>query len=374
MTRNTVRTPQTPSARNPVWRRLSRRTRAAAGVALTALLLTAGCAFDPATVPVPGAGVDGPTYRIHIEFANALNLPAKARVVANGAEVGSVAKVSVVDAKRTGGSGGYVSVDADIQQGVRLPVSTVAELRQDTVLGDIHIALMTPPGGFGSTLTADSTIPLQQTKAPLQIEDAMAGMATFVQGGAIGQFQDIINQLNAVLPADPAETARISAVLGANAVDLAQHMQQVDVFLNSLVATSSALHEQPNLSDMLTADAVAHTSAAVASIVDVVGVLGGLGGVAHSLVWLAPLANSGDAAAKAFVPLAFTARPLDLNAPSNLKALVELIRDKIIPFVERGPKVNLTRVTLSGNDTDVVSTDDQVDSIVATLRMIGAVR
>ncbi|MGV9482596.1 MlaD family protein, partial [Gordonia aichiensis] len=59
-------------------------------VVLTAVLTTAGCGFDPAAVPVPGTGVPGPTYSIDIEFTDALNLPRRAKVVANGIQVGTV--------------------------------------------------------------------------------------------------------------------------------------------------------------------------------------------------------------------------------------------------------------------------------------------
>ncbi|RBO93590.1 MlaD family protein [Nocardia puris] len=351
---------------------MTRRLRRGAGaMLLTAVLLTGGCAFDPSSVPVPGAGVSGPTYQVRIEFANALNLPARARVMANGAQVGTVTKVSVVDPGEASGGGGYVMVDTEIEDSVRLPRTTIAQLRQETVLGDIHIALLTPPDGFADTLADGDTLPRAQTIPATQIEDTMAGIATFVQGGAIGQFQDIINSLNAVLPPDSKETARISGVVGANALDLAANLAEVDAFLNGLSTDAAVVHGMgERTAEMLTEPAVQQISASVESIVNVVGVLGALGNVAHSLVWLAPLAQSGDAAARAFVPLAFTSRPLDLDAPSNLNALVALIRDRIVPFVERGPKVNVVGVSTDGQ----VSTDDQVDQIVRTLRMIGAVR
>lgn len=354
---------------------MSRRSRwAAVALALTTVLSAAGCGFDPASVPVPGAGVAGPTYAIHIEFADVLNLPARAKVMANGTQVGAVTGVHVVDPASGAGSGGYVVVDAEIQRSVALPDKTVAQLRQDTVLGDIHVELSTPSDGFATPLPAGGTIPRAQTAPATQVEDILTGIATFVQGGAITRFQDIVNRLNAVLPPDPADTARISQNVGANAMDLAAHLDAADALLNGLTADATVVDGMaPQTAELLTDPAVRQISDAVTSIVGVVGVLGALGGVAHSLVWLGPLVRSGDAAARAFVPLAFTARPLDLNAPSNLNALVALLRDRVIPFVERGPKVNVTGLEVEGAPV-AMSTDDQVDSIIRTLRMIGAVR
>ncbi|MEV0686728.1 MlaD family protein [Nocardia sp. NPDC050378] len=349
----------------------TRRWRSMVAAAAVVAVAATGCAFDPASVPVPGTGVGGSTYQVRIEFANALNLPARAKVMADGVRVGTVADVAVVEAA----TGGYVVVTTDITESVALRTDTVAQLRQNTVLGDIHIELSSAASSQAPPLGDGGTIPRAQTKPATQIEDTLAGLSTLVQGGAITRFQDIVDQLNTVFPDDPAETRRIAQVIGADAQDLAANLGAADTFLdamNATVGTVDARKEQ--LAELLTEPGVAQASAAVASIVNVVGVLGALGAVAHSLAWLAPLAAAGDAAAKAFVPLALTGRPLDLSAPSNLNALVSLIRDRIIPFVERGPKVNIAGVRV-GTDPDGPSgTDDQVAPIVQALRMIGAVR
>ncbi|WP_157573745.1 MlaD family protein [Nocardia jejuensis] len=348
-------------------------SKAFAVLASTVVIACGGCAFDPSSIPVPGTGTSGPSFTVHIQFANALNLPARAKVMADGARIGTVTGMSVVDP--VGPSAGYVVVDAEIEQSVRLPATTTAELRQNTVLGDIHLELTAPAVRSATALGAGATIPLAQTRPATQIEDTLAGIATFTQGGAITNFQDIVNRLNKVLPSDPRETARIAQSIGANAQDLAANLDQADLFLNGLTDTSGAVDAAGDtLAELLTDPAVAQVSAAVESIVGVVGVLGALGGVAHSLVWLAPLAQAGDATARAFVPLAFTAHPLDVSAPSNLNALVALIRDRIIPFVERGPKVNVVGATVTPDAAAEVSTGDQIDGIVRTLRMIGAVR
>ncbi|MBJ8339071.1 MCE family protein [Antrihabitans sp. YC3-6] len=354
--------------RQKLWRPL-----VAMAVAATLAALS-GCAIDPSTVPVPGTTVSGETYRVQIELANALNLPARAKVLANGAQIGTVAGVHVVD-PTADTPVGYVVVDIDVSESVRLPRTTRAELRQNTILGDIHIAVTTPPDGFGDPIPPDGVIPIEQTKPPVQIEDTMAGMALFVQGGAITQLQDIVKRVNAVLPQDPRETARIADTVGSDIQDLSRNLDQVDALLDSLVATSAAVQEDlPVFADILTEPTVQHIADAVASIAEVVGVLGALGEVGVALQWLGPLITEGDAAAKAFVPLAFTRRPFDLDAPSNLNLLVSLLRDKVIPFVERGPKVNVVGVTTTDAAAEVVSSDDQVDRILQTLRMIGAVR
>ncbi|WP_330183029.1 MlaD family protein [Nocardia sp. NBC_01503] len=352
-------------------------TRWRIGQAVGAVLLAAGlvagvggCAFDPSSVPVPGTSVSGPTYRIHIEFGNVLNLPARAKVIANGAQVGTVSGVRVVDSAHAGGRGGYVVVDADISAKVQLPETTIAELRQNTVLGDIHLALTTPTDGFGSLLRADGTIPRERTHPPVQLEDTMAALAAFTQGGAVNQLQDIINRFNAVLPADPNETKRIARNAAGNAVDLAANLDQVDSLLNGLGTNAQVLHDRVDFLDhQLSQESVDAMNGITDSIRGVTQIFAALGQLGSSLTWLAPVVNSADGAAKAFVPLAFSGSPLDLSVPSNLSMLVSLLRDKLIPFVEHGPKVNITGVQVNS-----VSKDDQVGNILSALRMIGAVR
>lgn len=344
--------------------------RVVPALVLAAGLAVGGCAFDPSQVPVPGSSVAGSTYPLRIEFSNVLNLPARAKVIANGAQVGTVEDVKVVPAHEAPeGRGGYVEVDIEVSDSVRLPSTTIAELRQNTILGDIHIALTTPPDGFADLLPPGGTITLDRTEPPVQLEDTMAAMAFFVQSGAVGQLQDIINRFNSVLPQDPMQTQRITQVIAGDAVDLAANLDRVDSLLYGVAGNAEVMHKiQPELDNILRPESVEQMNYAAASIAGVTDIFGALGPIGHSMTWLAPLAQSGGAAAEAFVPLA-TGGPLDLRSPSNLAMLVALLRDKIIPFVERGPKVDISDVEVNG-----MSTDDQVDRIIDTLRMIGAVR
>lgn len=346
-----------------------RRTLGAVALA-AATLLPAACGFDPGTIPVPGASISGPTYQIRIEFTNALNLPAQAKVVANGAKIGNLSSVAVIDP--TPNSAGRIDATVEISSSVELPTTTTAQLQQNTILGDVYIGLTTPATDFGQTIQPGGVIPLAQTTPPLQVEDLLVGLSTFVGGGAVQQFQDIINRTNAALPPETRETRRIFDIIGRDVQDLAANQQSIDGFLDALeadlaVVTDNRAEVEALLSDRGATDIPAHAN----SIVLTLGIIGSIGGIGQALVWLGPLISAGDAAAKALVPLLFATNPLDLSSPSNLNSLVSLLRDEIIPFVERGPKVNITGVTV---ENSAVSTQDQVDAMVRALRMIGMVR
>ncbi|WP_235748718.1 MlaD family protein [Nocardia coffeae] len=332
----------------------------------------AGCSFDPSSVPLPGVEISGGTYQMQIEFASALNLPARAKVVAGGAKVGELTRVDIVDA--SAGRPGYVTAHVRISDTVKLSVDTTAQLRQNTVLGDVFIALTTPAHSAAKTIGSSGTIPLSHTIPALQIEDLMSGMATFFNSGAVNQFQNIVDRMNRVLPQNPVDTAHAFDVVGSDLEDVSANLGQVDRFLSAATADTHVFHDDgPELNDLLTPQSATHVTGAVASLADVIKVLSNLGGVAHDWVWLGPLVASGDAAASAFVPLALTDHPLDLNAPSNLNKLVALLRDKVIPFAA-SPKVDITGVNVASAGATSVPAADQVDRILATLRMIGAVR
>ncbi|WP_063007728.1 MlaD family protein [Nocardia kruczakiae] len=336
-----------------------------------AAALSAGCGLDPGSMPVPGTGVSGDTYHVRIEFANALNLPARAKVMSAGVRVGSLTAVRVTNPGA--GTPGMAVADVEIQRSVRLSSATTAQLRQNTLLGDIYIELSTPAGSNGRTVAPDGVIPLAQSKPALQVEDILSGVATFTGSGAVGQFQDIVAQVNAAMPSDPAETSRVAGVLGADLADVAANLDSLSSLGDGIRTDIQAMQDNAaQLTDLLTPESAAQVTAASASVVQLLGVIGGLGGIAHSIEWLAPLAASGDVAAEAFVPLVFGSRPFDLHAPSNLNRLVALLRDKIIPYFEHGPKVNITGIDRA--DAPALPADQQVGRMLDTLRMIGMVR
>lgn len=336
---------------------------------LAVLLAATGCGFQPADLPVPGSGVDGPTYPLRIEFADVLNLPQGAKVIAAGVLVGGLTGVSLVDpVPATGDRGpvaGYAVADVVIRQSVRLPVGTTAELRQETPLGDVHIALSEPVDARSGDLPPGATIPLTDTTQSPPIEDILAGLSTFIGSGAVTDLQSIVRTVNGVMPEDPRETARIAGILGADITDLGHHLGSVDALLDGMEAMveQGMQRNVPILDELLTPYGVDHTTDAVNAQIGVIFVLTALGPVAPSAQWLGPLLSSLDDTTRALVPMLLGSRPLDADSPSNMKAIVDLVNNKLVPFAAGGPKVELA-----------ITREEHTAHIVDTLRMIGLVR
>ncbi|WP_063920752.1 MlaD family protein [Nocardia mikamii] len=357
-----------------------RRICACALAAATLAASATACGFQPADIPLPGTGVGGPTYRLRIEFADVLNLPQGAKVIANGVRIGQLTHITVVDpAPATGTAAarkGYVIADVAIRTSVRLPVGTTAQLRQATPLGDVHIALTEPAHPAAGEIRPDATIPLSDTRPQLPIEDILAQLATFVGSGAVHDIQNITHTVNGIMPADPAVTARISDVLGSDLNDLASHTDSIHQLVSGIQATvdEGLLDHTSTWDPLLTPDGVQHTTDVIRAEIGVVFVLTALGPFAPSTTWLGPVLDSTTAAARAVVPMLFGSAPLDTGSPSNMARLTDLLQSRIIPFAERGPKIDLVGVTVSPSPASGASPEEQTTRIVDTLRMIGAVR
>ncbi|MBH0780653.1 MlaD family protein [Nocardia bovistercoris] len=130
------------------------RPRDWALIALTTLALLTGCAFDPAALPVPGTGVSGETYRLRIEFADVLNLPRGAKVIANGVQIGRLTNLTAADPTPATpdrpARPGHILAEVAIESSVRLATGTRAALRQDTPPRRcLHRPHRTPPAATG---------------------------------------------------------------------------------------------------------------------------------------------------------------------------------------------------------------------------------
>ena len=149
-----------------------------------------GCATNGlASLPLPAPGLSSAGYRLTAIFANALNLPTKAKVKLAGADVGQVESMIARN---------YTAVTTlRINASVRLPQGSTAELRTATPLGDVFVALQPPPVPAPSAvmLRDGDTIGLDSTAASATVESLLSSAAVLVNGGAIRNFTNIINGL-----------------------------------------------------------------------------------------------------------------------------------------------------------------------------------
>lgn len=165
-----------------------RRKAAAVMIAATVAVSTAGCATSGlASLPLPHPGTGKGGYTITAVFANALNLPAYAKVRLAGADVGQMESIEARD---------YTAVARlGINDGVRLPKGSTVELRSATPLGDVFIAIKPPAkvAADAPLLRDGDTIPIEMTAEAATVENLLTGAAVLVNGGAVQNLTDIIN-------------------------------------------------------------------------------------------------------------------------------------------------------------------------------------
>ncbi|MGV0735573.1 MlaD family protein [Mycobacterium syngnathidarum] len=156
--------------------------------ALAAGLLTAGCATNGlADLPLPAPGLGSGGYRLTVVFANALNLPEHAKVKLAGADIGQVEDMVARD---------FTAVTTlRINDDVRLPAGSTAELRSATPLGDVFVSISPPrpPQPGARPLSDGDTIDLDSTTAAATVESVLSSAAVLVNGGAVHNLTNIVN-------------------------------------------------------------------------------------------------------------------------------------------------------------------------------------
>jgi virulence factor Mce-like protein len=167
----------------------ARRFSVAMALSLT-IALTSSCSTNGvADLPLPAPGVGSGGYTITAIFANALNVPAEAKVKLAGADIGQMESMVARN---------YTAVTTlRIMDGVRLPQGSTAELRSATPLGDVFISVR-PPADTGPNaplLKDGDTIGLESTTAAATVESVLSSAAILVNGGAVRNFTSIVNGL-----------------------------------------------------------------------------------------------------------------------------------------------------------------------------------
>ncbi|ORV48977.1 mammalian cell entry protein [Mycolicibacter engbaekii] len=197
----------------------SRICSVTAAVVLAGALSSCSVGLDRLPLPAPSAGAR--TYPITATFANALNLPTKAKVRLSGADVGEVESMTARD---------YTAVvTMRISSDTQIPVGTTAELRSATPLGDIFVSLKPPadadPGG--PLMAPGDAIPAHATATAASVEQVLTTASLLSNGGAI---RNVINVVNGM-----------GHAVGGKGEDLKQFLDESTRIVQNLSDRSTAI-------------------------------------------------------------------------------------------------------------------------------------
>jgi len=167
------------------------RTAAAGGLVVLVMIALSGCGWRGLnSIPLPGTKGGGPgSYTIQAELPDVNNIEQNSRVRVGDVNVGTVTKIER--------QGWHALLTMTLAGNVHLPANATATIGQTSLLGSLHIELAppkdVPPEG---TLHEGSLIPLSSGGAYPSTEQTLASISLLLNGGGIGQIQDITQALS----------------------------------------------------------------------------------------------------------------------------------------------------------------------------------
>jgi phospholipid/cholesterol/gamma-HCH transport system substrate-binding protein len=145
-----------------------------------------GCGWQgPNSLPLPGVeGKGSDSFEIQAQVPDVNNVQPNSRVRVADVTVGHVAKIER--------QGWHALVTMRLNDDVDLPANATAKIGTTSLLGSLHIELVPPtdepPEG---KLHDGSLIPLSRGGAYPSTEQTLAALAMVLNGGGLGQVQDI---------------------------------------------------------------------------------------------------------------------------------------------------------------------------------------
>ncbi|MBH0781021.1 MlaD family protein [Nocardia bovistercoris] len=317
-----------------------------------ALFALGGCSLGPDDLPSVRGGT-GAGFTVGFEFLSVMNLPNGADVMMDGLRVGEVRDVAVLD--------DTVRVTVGVHNGSRIPADVRAVIRQNTLLGDTYIALdhgtIDPDGRF---LGPGGVVAVDRTSSPPQLEDTMAVLAYFVNGGSIRRIQDAMGRINTAMPASQ-DVRRLASVVAVDLRDLAHDTGEIDRLLDGFDATAVALNAKAATLATLFAPETAHywRRVAVDTISYISQILPSVGSVYQGGLWLVPMLNSlADSGA--------VMRDIWTTAPADAAKLSDFLRTTVLPFAQH-PSVDIRSIESPRGEQMVADVEN-------LLRILGAVK
>ncbi|WP_373122721.1 virulence factor Mce family protein [Mycobacterium marinum] len=160
-------------------------------VTMVTLAAVSGCGWRGLnSLPLPGTEGNGPgSFVIQAQMPDVNNIQPNSRVRVADVTVGHVARIER--------QGWHALVTIRLDAGVALPANATARIGTTSLLGSYHIELAAPkhdaPQG---RLHEGSLIPLSRGGAYPSTEQTLAALSLVLNGGGLGQVQDITEALS----------------------------------------------------------------------------------------------------------------------------------------------------------------------------------
>jgi phospholipid/cholesterol/gamma-HCH transport system substrate-binding protein len=181
-------------------------------VAAIAATAVSGCGWRGLnSLPMPGtAGTGNGSFSIQAQMPDVTNIQQNSRVRIGDVNVGTVTKIERQD--------WHALVTMSLEPEVDLPANATVTLGQTSLLGSLHIELAPPTDAAPQgRLHNGSLISLSSGRAYPSTEKTLAAVSMLLNGGGLGQVQDI--------------TKTLSTAFGGREDQLRSLMAQLNVFI-----------------------------------------------------------------------------------------------------------------------------------------------
>lgn len=184
---------------------------------LTGVITTCltGCDWRGAnSMSLPGTQGGGPgAFTVQAQLPDVANIQQNSRVRVGDVNVGTVTKVEL--------QGWHALLTMTINGDVVLPANATATIGQTSLLGSLHVELAPPKGVVPEGKLHDgSVIPLAAGRAYPTTEQTLASFSLLLNGGGLGQVQDI--------------TQALSTGFAGREADLRSLIEQLNTFIGNL--------------------------------------------------------------------------------------------------------------------------------------------
>ncbi len=217
--------------------------RAAIGIAaLTSSALIGGCGVLGGGVydaPLPGgADIGKNPVRITAEFDDVLDLVPQSSVKVDNVAVGRV------DDIRLDSDGRTALVDILIRRDVAMPAGTTARLQQTALLGEKYVAMVRPETPqAGAPVTDGTRLAIDETSQAAQVEQVLGALSLVLNGGGIGQFQEISRELQKISTGRPEEIKAFLTEMDTFVTGLDDNKEAITGAIDGLARLSATLDD-----------------------------------------------------------------------------------------------------------------------------------
>jgi len=180
------------------------RPGAVVAALVISMMILSGCGWRGLnSIPLPGTKGGGPnSFSVRAEMPDVSNIQQNARVRIGDRNIGTITKIER--------QGWHALVSMTLDGNVELPANATAAIGQTSLLGSTHIELAAPkdvaPQG---RLSEGSLIPLSRGGAYPTTEQTLAAVSLLLNGGGVGNLEEIIGTLSTALRGREDEARRL---------------------------------------------------------------------------------------------------------------------------------------------------------------------